>query len=137
MSTRRWLTKLSLYEGNRTLTELSAKINLQVIDDDQDLTSGLIERKIATGTTDQAITLSDYGLAEAETLYISVKFNLNTNFAVNITKPRRLPATQVIDTNVRRVGFMLLKTSGITSLHITNASGNEATVRILATDSST
>lgn len=128
-------SQVRIKHGDLSLRELGLNVDLQVIDDKMKLASGLNQRIVATATVDQEVDLADYGITNGRFLYvdsdqnISIKLNLNTNAAIPITKPTDDPVGQTTDTNVKRVGFILLLTDSLTKIFISNASGNSATVR--------
>ncbi len=129
--------RIILKQGDRTLRDLSASVDIQIVDDQLPQSSGLKKRTIATATVDLEIDFADDGITVARYIYletsreISVKFDLVGNAAFQVAPPRSDPSGQVIATNVRVVGILSLHTNGISKLFISNASGNEADVKYL------
>ena len=131
---------LVMKQGNLPLTDLSALKNLQIIDDKMSESTGMVYRVVETGTT-VTFTLADMGVVKGRFVYVEsdqdVTATLTSTGVVNpaifyITPPTDDPTGQIVDTNVRRVGMAMIKGKDVLTVAVTNASGNQANVRLLA-----
>lgn len=128
--------EFKIKHGDRALRQLGINLDVQVIDDNLEDSYGMVQSTIASGTTDQEFDFTP--ITDARFLYIesnqdiSIKLNDSLNTAINVTKPSANPRGQVIDPNIKRVGFLLLNTSSVSKVYVSNSSGNEAEVKIFA-----
>ena len=143
MADSRLQIRTQVKHGDRTLTTLSSSLDIQVIDDRLDQSSGLKRRLVPTGTTDLELDFTTDGITDARYFYletdrqISLKFNDSANPAITIRPPSEDPFGQIVDTNIKVVGTLSVHISGTTSVFITNSSGNEANVMYLIAGRST
>jgi len=123
--------------GDLTLSQLAADISTQILDDDLKTNFGRAF-PLATGTADEEFDFNWIAGQDGRFLYIesdqdiSVKLYLNTNVAIPITPPTLNPSGQIVDPNIKKVGIFMLKTKDLDKIFLTNASGNEANVTIIA-----
>lgn len=138
---------LLIKQGNLTLTDLNAKKDLQIIDDNMNETTGMISRVVTVADSNVIFTLANMGVEKGRFIYvesdqiITVKLRSDLDSAADqliwVAPPTSDPTGQVVDTNVRKVGILALKTQGVTHVTVLNASGNDANVRLLACGYST
>jgi len=133
---------LLIKQGNLTLTDLSILKNLQVIDDKMAESTGMLSRVINTASN-VTFTMADMGVSDCRFLYIEsdqeVTVTLTNdpaqgglaNAVYYVTPPSDDPTGQLVDTNIRKVGFCLIKGRAVLTINVANASGNQANVRIL------
>lgn len=133
MADSRNLIRLSMRDGDRLLSTLSARLDLSIYEDRHEVSTGLLNLVIPNqaGSNQKTIDFGNFGMSNVQTLVMystkEIDFQINASGdTYKITPPSELPVGQVIDEDLIQAGLLVLKTTGITSLVVTNNSNAEA-----------